>query len=431
MQNKYLQIVEKINYYLFIVAICMLPFPTRISLYTWVLWIFSWVLEGRFLQKKNLQWHKGLIPIIMCVVLITWEGISYFWAINKTDAANMLVRHLSFIMILPISLWGVNDQYDFAKAAKYFVISCISSVFIYILYLYVIQHWSYILEYNQLPDKACSWNYFGNMISRYKHRLYYGSVLNLGIVALLQIRNPLLSSNKKIKFSALSFFAELVILVLGIILSASRANMLTLLIISSIAIIQPLRGRTRALVASLVGIMAITICSLLFTLHPRFEKLHIDHVTERETYQTSEIEPRINIWYSALQNPADYQWYGVGVGCNSEYLKPIFASFNWRKFQDRQYNAHNQYLGIFINLGIFAAIYFLLIWLLCPLWYKGRLRQFATLSVLVIGSNMLTENMLDRIDGVILTCIILLTIALISRERFLSYHQRIHSEITN
>lgn len=205
------------------------------------------------------------------------------------------------------------------------------------------------------------------------------------------------------------------VLVLGIILSASRANMLTLLVISAVAIIQPLRGRTRALVTSLVGIMGITMCALLFTLHPRFEKLHIEHITERETYQTHEIEPRINIWFSALQNPEDYLWYGVGAGGNSEYLKSMYASLEWNYFYDRQYNAHNQYLGTFINLGIFGAIFFLLIWLLYPIWYNGRVRQFATLAMLTIGLNMLTENMLDRIDGVIITCVTLVTIALLSR----------------
>ena len=202
---------------------------------------------------------------------------------------------------------------------------------------------------------------------------------------------------------------------IGIILSASRANMLTLLIISAVAMIQPLRGKVRNLVASLVGIMGITMCALLFTLHPRFEKLHIEHITERENFSISEIEPRINIWYSALQTPEDYFWKGVGAGGNSEYLKPIFASFNWKRFYERQFNTHNQYLGALIDLGIFAAIFFLLIWLLYPIWYKGRIRQFATLAALILGLNMLTENMLDRIDGVIITCVTLVTISLLSR----------------
>ena len=110
-------------------------------------------------------------------------------------------------------------------------------------------------------------------------------------------------------------------------------------------------------------------------------------------------------------------WHGVGAGGNSEYLTSVYSVMNWDAFTERQYNAHNQYIGTLINLGIFGAIFFLLIWLLFPLWYKGRVRQFATLVALTIGLNMLTENMLDRIDGVIITCVTLITIALLSRDQ--------------
>ena len=137
MKSKYRQIVEKINYNLFVVAICMLPFPTRISLYAWELWLVSWLLEGRFLRKENIQWHKGIMPIVLLPIWILWEGISYFWAINQSDAINTLVRHLSFIAILPIAIWGVNSQYNWEKAIKWFIASCVLSVFIYINYIYI------------------------------------------------------------------------------------------------------------------------------------------------------------------------------------------------------------------------------------------------------------------------------------------------------
>ena len=104
-------------------------------------------------------------------------------------------------------------------------------------------------------------------------------------------------------------------------------------------------------------------------------------------------------------------------GGNSDYLVPIYAEHDWDKFTERQYNAHNQYIGELIDLGIFAATFFLLIWLLYPLWYKGRVRQFASLVVLTLALNMLTENMLDRIEGVIITCVILITTALLSRDQ--------------
>ncbi len=415
MLNKYQHIVGKINYFLFVLALCSLPYPTRISLYLWVTWMICWLLEGRFLCKQNLQWHKGLIPLLMVAIWVAWEAVSCIWAVHKTDATNMLGRHVSLIAILPIALWGVNDQYNWTKAFKWFIVSSVASIFIYGIYIYFIQNWAYLQEHHQLPTTTLQWSYFGEQISDSKHRLYYGTVLNLAIVALLYLRIPLMAIRRHHKVIICCFLICLFALVAGIILSGSRANMLTLVLIGAMAIIQSLRGKRRLIGTSMVVVIGIALAGLLFTQHPRFEKLEWEHIAEREDYKPSEIEPRINIWYCALQNPKDYIWYGVGAGGNSEYLKTIYQSHNWTAYYDRGFNTHNQYFGVLINLGIFAAILFLLIWLLYPMWYKDKLRSTATLVATIIGSNMLTENMLDRIDGVIITSLAIITIALLSR----------------
>ena len=415
--SRYLQIAEKFNYILFILAVCMLPYPTRISLYAWVAWLISWLFEGRFLHKKNIQWHKGLIPILILAALFLWECISYSWAISQIDAVHMIIRHISFVGIIPIAVWGVNVRYDWNKILKFFICSSILSIVVYGVYLYIFQYWEYISEYHQLPNFIRRWSYYGDQISYTKHRLYYGTILNLAIVALLNVDSLQLPMHRRNKGLMIIFFICLFLLVLGIILTQSRANLLTLLLLCAVAIIQSLHGRIRIVGFALVVVLGITFGNILFTQHPRFEEIRLEHVMKREIFQIDEIEPRINIWYGALQTPQDYFWSGVGAGGNSEYLKPIFASFNWDSFRDQAYNAHNQYLGVLINLGIFAAILFLLNWILYPLWYNGRLRKVATLVALVLGSNMLTENMLDRIDGVIITCVTLVTISLLSRSQ--------------
>ena len=412
MPTLYSRIIQQVNYLLFIVVVCMLPFPTKLSLYAWLVWMVSWLLEGRFLRREYLRWHQGLIPIVALTVLLLWELISCTWAIHTTDAVNMIVRHLSYITILPIALWGVNQHYDWIKIAKCFIISCIASIFIYGIYIY---GFAYRDLLSQLPSAEAVWSLFGDKVSYIKHHLYYGNLLNLAIVVLLQIRVQVLSASRHKAVATAIFFLCLLLLVLGVVWSGSRANMLTLLVVSAVAVILPLRGHTRSLVAAIVCIFGIVIGALLFTLHPRFDQLELEHVTERSSFQTHQIEPRINIWYSAMQQPEDYIWHGVGVGGNSAYLTSQYAEQQWDAFQRRQFNAHNQYLGTLINLGIFAAIFFLLLWLLYPVWYTARVRQFATLFALTVGLNMLTENMLDRIDGVIVTCASMLVIALLSR----------------
>ena len=415
MGNKYLQIIRYVNYILFVVAACMLSFPTRMSLYAWGLWLLTWFMEGRFVNKNNLQWNKGLIPLCLLLLWVLCEAVSYVWSIDREDTLNMLIRHLSFILIMPIALWGVNEYYNWRRIAHCFVLTTIISVFVYGIYIYFVWHWDYICMYHSLPEHVRSWTYYANQISLLKHRFYYGTVINLAVIVLLKSRNFALSFNSDNRKNTFFFFVKLFLLTMGVVMSGSRANLITLLVIVCVALLQPMKGKTRAWLASMVAVVSIFFLVLMFNFHPRFEQLHWKGTSVQEFQPTYVVEPRINIWYMALQNPQDYLLHGVGAGANSEYLKPIYYAFHMDEFAKRDYNAHSQYLATCIDMGILIAFFFTLIWLLYPLFYKGKCRQLATLVALLIALNMLTENMLARIDGVITTCFALLVITLLSR----------------
>lgn len=415
MGNKYLQIIRYVNYILFVVAACMLSFPTRVSLYAWGLWLLTWFMEGRFVNKNNLQWNKGLIPLCLLLLWVLCEAVSYVWSIDREDTLNMLIRHLSFILIMPIALWGVNERYNWRRIAHCFVLTTIISVFVYGIYIYFVWHWDYICMYHSLPEHVRSWTYYANQISLLKHRFYYGTILNLAVIVLFKSRDFALSFNSDNRKNTFFFFVKLFLLTMGVVMSGSRANLITLLVIVCVALLQPMKGKTRAWLASMVAVVSIFFLVLMFNFHPRFEQLHWKGTSVQEFKPTYVVEPRINIWYMALQNPQDYLLHGVGAGANSEYLKPIYYAFHMDEFAKRDYNAHSQYLATCIDMGVLIAFFFTLIWLLYPLFYKGKCRQLATLVALLIALNMLTENMLARIDGVITTCFALLVITLLSR----------------
>ena len=415
MLDKYVHIIEKLNHILFVLAVCMLPYPTTFSLYAWGFWIIGWYLEGRFLSKANWQWHRRVVPLCMLAFWVVCELLSYAWSIQKEATFDLLVRHLSFVVILPIAFCGVNGRYNWKWAARCFVLSATASVFVYGVYIYIVSQWDVLCSHAQLPDEVLSWTYFGEQISSLKHRLYYGTVLNLAVIVLLKSRNFALSLHQETWKRTISFFVCLCLLVLGIVLSGSRANLLALLVVAMVSVIQPLRGRTRVWVASVASVLMLVLCVWVYSVHPRFEQLHVKPVAGQDFQPSYEVEPRINIWYSVQQTPRDYLWKGVGAGCNAEYLKPIYASFHLDAFTAREFNSHNQYLGVLIDLGIIVAVFFLMIWLCYPFFYHGRWREWVVLVVLLVGLNMMTENMLERIDGVIMICCALLSIALLAR----------------
>lgn len=209
MGNKYLQIIRYVNYMLFVVAACMLSFPTRVSLYTWGLWLLTWFMEGRFVNKNNLQWNKGLIPLCLLLLWVLCEAVSYVWSIDREDTLNMLIRHLSFILIMPVALWGVNEHYNWRRIAHCFVLTTIISVFVYGIYIYFVWHWDYICMYHSLPEHVRSWTYYANQISLLKHRFYYGTILNLAVIVLFKSRDFAFSLGTENRKNTFFFFVKL------------------------------------------------------------------------------------------------------------------------------------------------------------------------------------------------------------------------------
>ena len=54
--NRYQNILGHINYSLFLAIVALLPFPQIFLRYACVLWIITWALEGRWLNKPHAAW---------------------------------------------------------------------------------------------------------------------------------------------------------------------------------------------------------------------------------------------------------------------------------------------------------------------------------------------------------------------------------------
>ena len=66
----------QLNYAVFLVLVALLPFPQIFLRYTCTAWLFTWLLEGRFLRKPTRQdWYKA-IPFLMFGAWYLWKIIS-------------------------------------------------------------------------------------------------------------------------------------------------------------------------------------------------------------------------------------------------------------------------------------------------------------------------------------------------------------------
>lgn len=422
--KKYQQIIGHLNALCFILAIALLPFPKRLAQIACVAWMILWALEFRWTQKSNLQmWQKTLkngkhlwlpsksiLPILFMALWVIWEAFSLLWGSHIGAGGKWNAAHVSLLCLPLIAFFGLNEYYDWKTIARVYVISSIISVIFYgvVAYLLMNHHW-FLDPANRVGKPVFEWRSYQLGSGGLKHRLYYGTQLLIAMVLTLMLRKDFIARRGK-TIGYLQICIGLSILLIGILLIDSRASMLTLICLILAAGITHLPKHNRIIVSVVFIILAISAVCATWKLHPRMQRCDIEQVMDAEEHiDDAGFEPRIAIWHYALENPSDYSLYGMGVGNATPYLIEKYQADNLDRYVKRRFGTHNQYLEVWMELGLVALLCFIGIWCFYPFCYKrdSRASRFALFFALTFALNMLTECLMTRIEGVI--CFVLLS----------------------
>ena len=383
--EKYQSIVGRVNYILFLIAVASLPFPQVFSRYALVAWFVAWVLELRWVHKPiNSFSRSGLyaLPILLFGLWYVWRAISGFWSPDHRAWSFMMERYMTFGLLVPVALWGVNERYDWRMPAKVLAVSCVTAALLYAILLLV--HY----DTEQL-----------------KHRLFLCSAEIMGAVAAYEVwrKKP-------------QIWIPMVVVMLSTIpLTGSRQSVITLAVAITLAVIYALPEKHRWLYGIMTVVIGIAIgCGIFFT-HPRMKTIMADELTIE---QLTKHEPRVGIWSIALKEPEFSFWKGLGGGQSVNYLEKQYNKFYMKYYKDHHYHAHNQYLEEFMELGYFGLLFFILAWLSVLVCAKDQGRKIAVYFVAVYGLNMFTDCMWGKFDGIALWAVMMLIIYLASRPHF-------------
>lgn len=409
--------MQKVNYGMFWVLMASLPFPRVAMQWCWIIWAVTWLLEFRFLNPKNLQWGKPMIPALFLFGWVVWECVSLIWAKNQVVGGRFPDPHVSLLFFPLIALYGLNDLYDWKKIAKVFVIACVSSFFLYSWLLYWVHNFVYVLWDPHSAKLPLDLTLFDTVFSNIKHRMLYCSALGVAIILLFFLRKDLVKEWGKWP-GYVFFLGSLAVLVTAILATGSRANLLTLLALGAVAIVLQIK-RYRALVATTMVALVVAGSLAIWKFHPRMKNLTIDQITNiEEHYHDPHMQPRVIIWHLALEQPGDYVAKGLGAGNAKGYLAEKFARVDLPLYIEEEYGPHNQYLQVCMELGFVAMLLFILCWYGMPFCFpKGSpARKFALFFVLFFGINLFTDDNMSRIEGVIYTCSFLLMMSLMAKQ---------------
>lgn len=395
--NKYREIVGRINYWLFGAVVVLLPFPQIFLRYATVLWLVSWVLEGRWLRKPlSLRENKMAIPFILFGLWYVWKIVSGFWSADQAAWSWQMERYLTFGLIVPVGIWGVNELYDWRQLGKALTISCIAAIPFYLIAMTILYHHREIIDQLQW---VADWNYgvrnwnsfFINNVSVLKHRLFLCSVEMLGAVVAI-----LVWKEKK-----WIWMTMVPVMLSSIFLTGSRQAILTMAAMLVVGIICAIPHKYRLRYGIGIVLLGLLAGGGMLRLHPRMQEFNLHAITEMRDV-SYEHDVRFNIYGCALQQPSDYLAYGLGAGQSTAYLMEKYQEKGFDYYILKHYHAHNQYLEELMEIGIPGLLLFLLAWLSIPVCARKEHRTFALLFFTMYGMNMLTDCMFGKFDGIVL-----------------------------
>lgn len=126
--ERYLQVVKRMNYVLFLALMASLPLPRKFGHIMLIVWAVSWLLELRFTKRENFTGWKTLIPGLGLAIWVLWECVSLLWG---GPQARFRDCHASLLILPLILAFGVNENYQWKHAAAVLIISAIASSFLY------------------------------------------------------------------------------------------------------------------------------------------------------------------------------------------------------------------------------------------------------------------------------------------------------------
>lgn len=348
------------------------------------------------------------MPLIAIAGWIGWEVCSAGWSVDTAATWSIFGRHINLLAVLVIAIFGLNEHYKPATLLRMLILTSLISVGFYLLTHYWIDNLKAALSDEWKPDTQLDWVGMENLTMAMKHRLYYAVILTFSVISTVFLLPEHIRKYGKWQAIALSIAAGLVLLA-GIWWSGSRICMVAILVTAGIWAIWHTPGRKKWLTAAGFALITAILAWGALTFYPRFagqsaEDIFAYHPEQEEP----SFEPRVAIWHAATETPGDYLLYGKGAGSSKAYMTSLYEAKGWTRLAERQYSPHCQYLTVCIELGLLAALLFFCIWLLLPLCYNGRAREFTLYGAAVLILCMLTESMFDRIEGIEFVCVLLL-----------------------
>jgi len=216
----------------------------------------------------------------------------------------------------------------------------------------------------------------------------------------------------KIKtFKRILFSVLLPLFVIAIIYFTSIPNIIALCVLLPVFVFFKIRNFRKRIVYIFVTVISIISLFQVDVIKDRiFDDARLKNdITEvkdllqtlidNKSYENTNI--RLEVWKCSFNQIRKNIWFGHGIGDEEEMLLSCYKSINCEDCIEQQLNTHNYFASLLLVGGILTLIMFLI-----ALGYMLKIGVVAknylfVVLVLLIGINLLSENLLVRMHGVL------------------------------
>ncbi len=394
-----------------------------------VLMIVNWFAEGHFRNKFSALFNDNWTFPLMFVLSMVFYGMHATWYLFDSSSIhqyNELEMKLSFVafplILLTIYAFRFKKEYG-----KWFLSAYLGGAFLSSAYCLIQAFIKYIESGN------AEMMYYLNF-SVLAHPTYYAMYM---ITAVLIIVNILYRewTNMKKWLKAILFFS-IPWFILMVMLSNSRAAILTMGLVVLFLLIYII-FKTKKYLAGIIIVVILAaggVSTKLLMPHifDRFnmgigEVLHARTMDDIEHWNGTTL--RVQVYYCSFELVEENFWFGVGPDKVSDKLMEKYQKYGFRHAAERGYNAHNQFLQVFIGMGLIGLLVFLAL-LIIPFIYAIREGDFMQMAfIIMLMTLFLFESMLQRQAGIMFIVFMLLFFH--ARERIMSAPKRLINEHTS
>jgi|GEM_PF-2774462 len=372
--------------------------------------------ERALKMVRNPFFYLAITPFLM-------YAISLLYTYDLTEGIRNVTTKLP-LLLFPVNVAMISDEY---RKEELWIIG---RVFIWSVALMGIT--GFIFQYIQYLETADSgFLYNDHLGSKFgKQAVYFAWYVNSALCILLFGWKAILAH----RYRLLAGSMLLLLLMTTQVLLASRTSLaIMILIIAFYGIHRIAAGfsRTRFTVAVVLVLGSLTLAVMAFPkVLNRFKNIAslsyrmdnpnpINHFNGTYSDQNWDgLTARLAIWECSRSAIGKHFFAGCGVGDVPHELRVVYREKHFILGQKEDFNTHNQFIDAWLTAGLAGFLIFTLAFVLSVIKAFRTGNTIIGFLLIILVISMLTENLLNRNQGVVMAGLLIAGIVLLAARSF-------------